>query len=492
VNGESIRVLVVDDELGMREGCRKVLAPEGYSVETAADGVAGLELFKDRGDFAIVLVDLNMPLMGGMELIDHLRKLDEDVVIFVITAYAAIDTAVEATRKGAYGYIPKPFTPDELLLPIRQGLERRALTIEARRLREERESRLLEVALERSKSSTIIGCMTDGVLVINRDRQMVLRNAAMTRMMPRCAGLPLSAPMNTLKCPELESLIEETLCTDSGPVIASRELALDKSTYMVNASPVLEPNGLVTGAVVVLRDITALKKLDIAKSMFISMVAHELKSPLAAVVSQLSLILDGTVSGDAQKERHILDRCLLRIDALRTMVSDLLSLTAMETGRFTIKRSALNISEVVSAVLDSYKEKAQDKHITLEMARAPDADKVRVLADRESMMMVFANLVDNAIKYTPDGGQVYLSVECNGVFLKVSVRDTGIGMTAEEKERVFDEFYRVKNEYAVHVPGTGLGLSLVKKLVEMHQGHVSVQSVPGKGSTFCVNLPLTG
>jgi signal transduction histidine kinase len=488
---ESIRILVVDDELGMREGCRKILTAEGYSVETAADGVAGLELFKERGDFAVALVDLKMPRMGGIELIQRLRALDEDVVVFVITAYAAIDTAVEATRRGAYGYIPKPFTPDELLLPVRNGLERRALTVEARRLREERERRLLEVAVERSKSSTIISCMTDGVIVINRDRQLVLRNAAATRIIPRCAAVPLSSPVEKLGCEALQTLIEEALSSGPTPSIASREIILENCTYMVNASPVLEPNGEVSGAVAVLRDITAIKKLETAKSMFISMVAHEVKSPLAAIEGQLTAVLGGAVEGDRDQERGLIERALVRAKSLRTMVSDLLNLTAMETGHFTIKRSPLDLTRVVAEVVVANREKAEAKHITLTLTQGAGAQQGTVLADRDSMFMVFTNLIDNAIKYTPEAGQVQVRVDHDGIFVRVAVQDDGIGMTSEEKESAFDEFYRAKNRYTVHVPGTGLGLTLVKRLVNLHHGTITVQSEPEKGSTFTVCLPTT-
>jgi len=162
------RILVVDDEVGMREGCRRILAAEGFVVETAEDGRAALERFEAAGGFDVVISDLKMPRMGGMDLIEALHARDEDALLLVITAYATIDTAVDATKRGAYGYIPKPFTPDELVLHVRNGLEKRALRLEARQLREERERRLLEVAFERSKSTTILNCMTDGVLVINR------------------------------------------------------------------------------------------------------------------------------------------------------------------------------------------------------------------------------------------------------------------------------------------------------------------------------------
>lgn len=487
---EQVRVLVVDDELGMREGCRKILEPEGYVVETAEDGVAGLDLFKQRGDFAIALVDLQMPRMGGIQLIQHLRSLDDDVVIFVITAYAAIETAVEATRRGAYGYIPKPFTPDELLLPVRNGLERRALSLEAKRLRLEREDRLLEVAFERSKASTIISCMTDGVLVINRDKQIVLRNNGMMRILPACAAFSLPSPVDKLECAELEELIGEVLSSDTGPVIASREITLGKCVYMVNASPVLEPTGEVMGAVALLRDITALKKLDEAKSMFISMVAHEVKNPLAAVENYLSVLLRGYVDDDAEKRQAVLERCVVRLRTLRTMVSELINLTAIETGNFTIRRSMLDLRDVVSEAIDSCREKAEEKGHTVRLECNPRLERTRILADKDSLLMVCGNLIDNAIKYTPDGGHIDVRLDENGLFVKLIVSDDGIGMSAEDQERAFDEFFRAKNPYALKVPGTGLGLSLVRKLVESHEGTVSIQSNGEKGTTFTVSLPI--
>lgn len=488
MNDEPARILVVDDELGMREGCRRILVAEGFHVETAGDGLAALNVFKERPDFAVALVDLKMPQMGGLELIQHLRELNEDTVIFVITAYAAIDTAVEATRRGAYGYIPKPFTPDELLLPIRNGLERRSLSLEGKRLRAERESRLLEVAAERSKCNTIISCMTDGVLVINRDRQIVLRNTAAGRILPELAEISLFSPLDCLACASLRGLLDEALLAGGETFIASREITLGDSTYMTNISPVHEPNGGVAGAVAVLRDITALKKLETAKSMFVSMVAHEVKSPLAAIEGNLMTVLSGLVDDQPERARQMLDRAMVRAKALRTMVSDLLNLTAMETGNFNIKRSPLDITAVLEEAVESARDKAAERRIALVFE--DQSVDVKILADPDSMLMVFGNLIDNAIKYGVDGGHVRIRLDNDGMYVRVTVEDDGIGMTPAEKESIFDEFFRAKNEQTMLVPGTGLGLTIVRRLVEMHNGKVSVQSEPRSGSTFVVSLPV--
>jgi signal transduction histidine kinase len=330
--------------------------------------------------------------------------------------------------------------------------------------------------------------MADGVIVVNRDRQIVLRNAAATRIVPGFEQVPLSSPLDQLANEELQALIADALKEPAGPVIASKELRIDKSVYMANVSPVLEPNGESAGAVAVLRDISALKKLETAKSMFISMVAHEVKSPLAAIEGQLMAVLSGAAKLDHDHETGLLERALLRAKSLRSMVNDLLNLTAMETGNFTIKRLPINILEVAQAAVDANRDKAKDLNIDLKLeAKAPVQSLV--LADRDSIFLILMNLIDNAIKYTRPNGHVVVSICDHAGYVKAAVQDDGIGMTQEQMDCVFDEFYRAKNEYTVHIPGTGLGLTLVKRLTELHQGSIKVQSEPGKGSTFTLTLP---
>jgi signal transduction histidine kinase len=473
----------------MREGCRRILSSEGYHVDTAVDGVDALTKFQVPGDFDVVISDLKMPRMGGMELIEALHAIDDDALLLVITAYATIDTAVDATKRGAYGYIPKPFTPDELLLHVRNGLEKRSLRIEAKQLREERERRLLEVAFERSKSTTILNCMTDGVLVANRQGQIVLRNQALARILPEFGDLPLPATLDSLGNRDLVALVKEVV-EAAGPVIASKEIELTPSTYMVNAAPVLEPGGEALGAVAVLRDITALKKLEIAKSMFVSMVAHELKSPLATIESSLDIVLSGIAGSDPARDRQMMRRALLRATTLRTLVGDLLNLTAIETGNFLLKRTPTDLCKVVRDVVDTYADKASEKGLTLELECDQTALRdCRVLGDCNALTSIVGNLLDNAVKYTPEGGTVTVTVDRTGLYARVRVKDSGIGMTPGERDKVFDEFYRIKNETTAGIPGTGLGLTLVRRLVDLHQGRIEVDSTPGLGSQFSVSLP---
>lgn len=489
------RILVVDDEPGVREGCRKILAAEGYDVVVAEDGRAGLERFEDAGPFAVLLVDLMMPRLSGLELMRAARERDPDLVPIIITAHATIDTAVEGTRQGAWSYIPKPFTADELLLAIKNGLERRALALEARRLRAERERRMLELASERSRSTTIITAMPDGVLVINAERLVVLRNAAAARIMPECALREPPFPMDALASPDVREIVSVVLEAPGGFMILSREIRFGERVFLVNASPILEHDGSTSGVVAVFSDITGIKKLETAKSMFVSMVAHEIKNPLAAAEGWLNLVLTGAAKVDRDEERRMLERAMTRMRTLRAMVNELLSLTAIETGRFQLHRAPLDPAAVAAEVVEAHREKAAEKRVSLLVEPAPLGDPAgptSVLADRDALSIVVANLVDNAIKYTPEGGSVVVATGRDGIYATVSVRDTGIGLSAEDRDRVFEEFYRVRSEQTHGITGTGLGLSLVKRLVEQHQGSISVESEPGKGSAFTVRLPIEG
>lgn len=492
MNKKSHRILVVDDEFGIRESCRKVLSSEGFDVVTAEDGEEGLKVFSDDRDFSVALIDLKMPRMGGMDLIEKIREMDEDVVLLVITAFAAIETAVEATKKGAYGYIPKPFTPDELLIPVKHGLEKRELTLEAAKLKEEREKRLLEVAYERSKSKTIINCMTDGVMVVNREHRIVMKNPAASRLLENCGVHSIPAPLEDLTCEALQDVLMPLLESGADQMIISREISIDKTIYMVNASPVQDPDGDNIGVVAVIRDITSLKKLEAAKSTFVSMVAHEIRSPLAAIEGYLNAILSGNIGENPERDRGMMQRAIVRAQTLRTMISELMSLSAIDTGHFTLTRQPINISDVVDEAVGMYRWKARDKGIEIEYQDQSTENDFAALADKSAILSVFKNLIDNAVKYTPNGGRVFVSVNHDPpMYVTVKIRDTGIGMTPDERKNLFDEFFRAANEETARIPGTGLGLTLVKRLVDMHQGTITVKSKRGEGSEFVVNLPLS-
>jgi len=368
----SDRILVIDDELGIRQGCRRVLEPEGFVVETAATGKEGLERIRERS-FDLVLLDVVMPDVRGIELLEPIHQQDPETIVIVITGYATVELAVEAIKAGAYDFLSKPFTSDVLLVTVRQGLERRRLLQEARRAQ------------------------------------------------------------------------------------AAEQRAAE------------------------------LERLDRFKTQFTLTVAHELRAPLTALQSFLIAVLKGYIPADEQKK--VLQRAIDRSQELLDMVDDLLKLAAAKAEQETATRQRVPLDEVLEKISSLQKAQADEKGIDY---RVNEAQHVQVHADRDQMGQLWTNLISNAIKYTPPGGKVTVTLTAEDGWAVGSVADTGIGIAPEDQGRIFEEFYRTAKAKQIEARGTGLGLPLVKRIVEGHGGTLEVNSTPGEGSRFTFRLPLAG
>jgi signal transduction histidine kinase len=375
---EPPRILVIDDEEGIRAGCRRALEPEGYIVETAATGQEGLRRFRE-GNFDMVLIDVVLPDMRGVDLLAPILEKDPDVVCVVITGYATVELAVQAIRSGAYDFLSKPFTADVLRMTVAQGLERRRLTLEARRLQK----------------------------------------------------------------------IEEE----------ARELARAKEE---------------------------LERLDRFKTTFMLTVAHELRAPLNALQSFLLAILKGYIPPEEQQE--VLGRAVQRVQELLELVDDLLKLAAAKSEKGLEKREPVSLADVLEKVAPLFQKEAEAKGLAwaVEVRARPV-----VRADPDQMAQVWSNLISNAVKYTPAGGRVRVALEERDGWAIGTVEDTGIGIPPQDLERIFEEFYRTPQAKEVAPRGTGLGLPLVKQILEAHGGSITVESEVGRGSRFVFRLPVS-
>lgn len=356
-------ILVIDDEEAMRDSCSQVLIKEGYQVETAGDGETGLQkVIELKPD--LILVDLKMPGVCGMEVLEKVRDIDPNIIAVVITGFATIDSAVESMKQGAYDFLPKPFTPDELRLIVKRGLEKRKLTLEAATLREEKKR--------------------------------------------------------------------------------------------------MEEN-------------------------FITMVSHELRTPLVDIQQYFEVILGGITGEVAIKQRKMLGRVRERIDALLKLINDWLDMTRIKAGEVVGKFEPLDISSILTDTIGFMRPEAEMKKIALEIDVTTSLNKVK--GDKESLKMMFTNLISNGIRFNHEGGSVLIKAKEQEDHIIIEVSDTGIGILKENLPFIFDEFFRVKSDKTRHIDGTGLGLSIVKKIVEVHSGSIKVESELGKGSTFFVILP---
>lgn len=482
-------ILVVDDEKIIRDGCIKILSKEGWAVQTASSGAEGLQRIGEQS-FDLLLLDLKMPGLSGMEVLQRLRASHPDLLIVVITGYATVESAVEAMKAGAYDFIPKPFTPDQLRIVVHRALEKKTLEQEAKLWRLEREKGLREIAGEKSRTKTIIHSMADGVLVTDHEGQVVLYNPPAIHLlkMDRAPqmGQPLQECLSHDSLAELVKKIRQVSAEKDAAI--SLEVQLEERTLLAHIAPVRSEEEEILGTVTLLRDISMLKAMDRAKSEFVAMVSHELRSPLTSVEQQLSVIGGGILGDLNERQKEMLGRAKERTHALLDLINDLLDLSKIEAGFAIQHKEPIAIHDLLEKVAGLMNIQAEAKKITLTLS-IPEPLPL-VMADRKNMEEVFINLLSNALKYTGEGGRVKIEASTKGGFLLVQVSDSGIGISSKDLPHIFDKFYRVKNPQTRKITGTGLGLHITKKIVEAHLGMVEVESELGVGSTFRVYLPL--
>ncbi|MCF7884942.1 MAG: response regulator [Candidatus Marinimicrobia bacterium] len=218
---------------------------------------------------------------------------------------------------------------------------------------------------------------------------------------------------------------------------------------------------------------------------FLSVLAHELKAPINAIQGYLNIITDRVMGDKIEDYDKMVNRSLVRIDGMKKMISDLLDLTRIESGEKKRKLEKTNVIDCINRAIDTAAPAAQEKDIDIELHAE---ERIEMECDRSEIEIIMNNLLSNAIKYNHEEGQVDISVEDNNDCVEISVADTGIGMTEEEQEKLFDEFTRIKNEKTRDIEGSGLGLSILQKIVNLYNGEIFVESEPDKGTKFIIKL----
>jgi len=357
------RLLIIDDEEVVLDSCTQILKGSGYQLATAGNGTQGIELVKEYQP-DLVFVDLKMPGISGFEVLDQIAAIDPTIVTVVITGFATVGSAVDAMKKGAYDFLPKPFTPDEFRLITRRGIERRKLVLET-------------IALRREK--------------------------------------------------------------------------------------------------------------ELLREQFASIVSHELKAPLGAVQQNLFVLeyeLESVMNAD---QKGKLERIKVRIDELLKLINSWLRVISVDINKLKEGFTPTPISTPLASALESMEPYAARKAI--EIVRA-DADPVPLVdGDALSLSEVFVNIIGNAIKYSPNGTRVTISVATSGNQVLVSVKDSGVGISEEDIPHIFEGFYRGKSGQAQ--AGHGIGLAVSRQIVDAHGGSITVESELGKGTTFVVSLPVS-
>ena len=364
----------------------------------------------------------------------------------------------------------------------------RAVNTMAERLRE----RFERIERARFERDAIFSAMSEGIVAVDAERRVVFVSPAVETLLG-ARTVELGGPLHDLtRVHEVVETVDE--CLGRGARVGG-EATVDtrdgERQVELEATPFgkRDAHDGRRGCVLVLRDVTGLRRLEVVRRDFVSNVSHELKTPLTAMRGYLDAVLD---HGELEPERRrdFLAKARRNTDRLTAIVGDLLSLSRLESDEAGMDFAVLPLASVAEDVLRAARLSADEKRIRLALEHDP-AEPVRVRADRTSLTMAISNLLDNAIKYSPDGRPVTIRVRAEDRRAVLEVADRGPGIPAADRERVFERFYRVDKARSRALGGTGLGLSIVRHVVSAHGGCVAVESAVGEGSTFRIELPLS-
>ncbi len=487
----SLQVLVVDDEPSIREGSRRILDRMGFNVLTAGNGEDGLNAIVSQ-DIDIVLLDLKMPGIDGMEVLNRIKEIDSNILVIVITGFATLETAIEAMKQGAYDFIPKPFEPDQLRIVVNRARETIRLRMEKKKLELERQRTLSDLGMEKSRIRTIIESLPNALVVTNLKGQVVLMNPAFKNLFG-IKTFSLNTPINDYVADE--ELCQLVIDISKGRYIdfsdiPTYEFSPEPDKYLLSrAQPILGERNECLGAVVMFVDISTMKVLDRLKSEFVAKVSHELRSPLSTIHEQLAQVIKDSDVEEPQKGQDILSRAKEKTQGLIFLIGDLLDISRIESGSTHIEPRSIRLEDLLKSIVDFLRSKAGSKKQTLTLV-LPEENLPEFKTDPMALESIFGNLITNAINYTQEGGKITVRVEQAVGNVRVNVTDNGYGIDAKYLDKIFDKFYRVKNERTRFITGTGLGLSIVKGLLDSIGGSITVDSTPGTGSTFSVMLPI--
>ena len=341
---------------------------------------------------------------------------------------------------------------------------------------------------ERNRSSAVLASMEEGVAVVGNDQRVLYCNQAFCRAagVPSisCEGRPV---MEIIRHSDLLSYIQKALTGGEptyGEVVVG---SIRTRSFAVTAAPI-QSDAATTGAVMVLHDITEIRRLERARRDFIANISHEFKTPLTAIQGFAETLLGGALE-EPKNRRRFLE--IIREHALRLgrLTDDLLKLAQIEAGKSLREAQPVAVMEIIAPCMEIARIQAEEKKLLLEADYGGDLPML--FGDVYSFREILQNLLDNALRYTAPGGRIHVRAAVEGSEMVLSVADTGIGIPKADQDRIFERFYRADAARSRESGGTGLGLSIVKHLVESYGGRIRVESEVGQGSTFYVHLPLS-
>ncbi len=544
------RILVVDDEPHVVQIFEDLLAQRGYEVASCTNGDdAIVKVTTDR--FDLVLTDINLPGVDGLEVVRAAKAADKDTCVILITGYASTTTAIDALRQGAYDYITKPFDLWETAKAIERGLESRFLVIENRRLvtrleeanrelqqHEQILSRMVKEATLRLASlyeagkeiSTSLSLQATLEVIVNQVSKLAGAESTLlflhdTESGEYVAEAGVGVPMDRLKSfrfamgvglhgqavrnakPVLSWNLNETVGVEEflGELEASsaliiplltNESVLGTITALGREGAPFTPDDQDVLVMFASQASIALtnsilyertKELDRMKSEFVAVVSHEVRTPLTSIKGSLELLGDERFHVLPPPQRELLGICQANTERLISLINDILDFSKLESSKLSLNFEQVEVGKMVPEAVDHIRNLAGMKGIGIDVHIEASAGAID--ADPMRITQVITNLLGNAIKFSPEKGTIEVWARGTEEEVTISVKDHGKGISQRDMSRLFQRFAQLDSSTTRKAGGTGLGLVISKGIVEQHGGRIWVESALGKGSMFCFSLP---
>lgn len=503
------KVLVVDDEADISLILKLQLEDAGYFAIRAHDGVEALE-WLGREKFDLMLLDIKMPRLNGLQVLERSQTEFPDVAVVMMTAHGNESIAVDAMKKGAADYIAKPFSSDDAVKKVERAIAFNRARIENRRLQE-------ALAQEQQKIAAILEGMTDILIAVDIDGNVMMVNRKAEKKLQLARQEIMGQPVHQVlladippeKLPCIVALKSAESCHDVtyNLSVQGREIAV-----LSSAAPLKAQNGSLLGSVEIIRDISALRALEQEKEDFVSMLSHDLKSPITAIVGSLDLVREGRLGPVTPDQKEFLVSAVDSCDEMVEMIDTLLDVHKFEAGKMKMAIKPDDPTILLQRILDRYQPVASRNQLALELRIAGTLPQVPF--DRASLTRLLANLLSNAFKFTPETGTITISSEMvtspsavvdrlekgfyraeelprEGRFLMITVEDSGVGIPSDSLLTIFDRYSQASNRSKGKTRGTGLGLAFCRKVMDAHRGYIWVESEEGRGSTFGVLIPAS-
>lgn len=494
------KILLVDDEESIRNMMRMTLELDGYMVLTAADGPRALEIFKAESP-DVVLLDVRMPGMSGIEVLSRIKDLDADAEVIIVSGHGDMDMAVECLRKEASNFLTKPIGEELLSLSLKRSLEKVALRKKVKQYTRNLEALVREanVELERAYQfrENIIENSPDAIVCIRKGGEIIIFNSAAERLLGYRKEQVLGKMHIVQIYPEgvARTIMKDLKSANfGGPgILQKRQVALvDKNGQEIPvyiSAAILYEDGIETGSVGIftdLRDKLKLEKQLLRSEKLSSLgklsagIAHEINQPLTGVLTFAHLLLKKFQNDDStRKDLEIVVRETTRI---RGIVQGILDFAR----EMPMQKKPRRIEQVIEQTLEIIVRQQRFFGITLVRQYGPDVPEVVV--DSNLMEQVFMNIILNALDAMHGSGTLTVSTRCVDEWVEVDLQDTGSGMPENILDKIFDPFFTTKD--STEGMGMGLGLAVSYGIVKNHNGDIVVNSGQGVGTTFTIRLPL--